>query len=642
MNDFAIEIVARSASPAEAVGWSPAATDHEAQRLLERWEQRLLLDHPDGTVFEKRLSALGLDRTTALLHLTPRRMPEGTPLPSWAPLLGDVLNPHRQDRSEVARETLLEPPPLLPDQGTTESPKFPVLPELVRPFLSVVLDQLDKHATVQRWLAPSAVDDVLRFAGWRLSAMAGRTLAYELKRHARRGELIGNSSEERYRDFMHRFAGDRDWQRNLYRSYPVLARIMALRCQQTVAVCVELLERLDRDAVRLAEHFNNGRELGTVERLRAGLSDPHNGGRTVCILHFHNGLRLVYKPRSLRADARFGALVDWWNRLDAGPDLKPVRVMEGEQYGWAEFISAAACGARSDVAEYFRRQGVYLALFRFLQGADFHGDNFIAHGAYPVPVDLEGLLAGASSRPPEQSRDVPPCLAPLDDALFSSCMLPVWKVREPDQICAITSALTASVGRDETQLAPVWTGIGTDQLGLRMERRAVDEGQSLPQLDGRRIGLEAFLAELIDGFSRGHHALTAHRDSPLRELLDGFRNVDGRFVLRATAEYAFLLNWSTAPDHLVSGPAHDVAFEMLCKYACGLSDGLDLVDIEKRALWQRDVPYFQGAPTSRQLRDAAGNPIPIKLPRPCWEQMEHTLTRASERSCPFCAQGRAA
>ena len=61
----------------------------------------------------------------------------------------------------------------------------------------------------------------------------------------------------------------------------------------------EFLERLEADKNLLATTFLGGKDPGPVMDVKAGLSDPHNGGRTVLALTFSSGLKLVYKPKSV-------------------------------------------------------------------------------------------------------------------------------------------------------------------------------------------------------------------------------------------------------------------------------------------------------------------------------------------------------
>ena len=79
---------------------------------------------------------------------------------------------------------------------------------------------------------------------------------------------------------------------------------------------------------------------GRVAAIESGLSDPHNGGYSVLIVRFEDGSRVVYKPKDMRLDAAWHALVERLNRSGAPLELKAVRAIARDGYGWTEFIDA--------------------------------------------------------------------------------------------------------------------------------------------------------------------------------------------------------------------------------------------------------------------------------------------------------------
>src|SRR5690606_33615502 len=112
----------------------------------------------------------------------------------------------------------------------------------------------------------------------------------------------------------------------------------------------------------------------------AGRSDPHSGGRTVHLLEFASGLRLVYKPRSLGVDRAFLEFLDWLALRGAPvpPPSSPTfvaRVLDRGSHGWAEFVEHRECSDRAAVRRYYRNSGSLLALVHALGGTDFHYEN---------------------------------------------------------------------------------------------------------------------------------------------------------------------------------------------------------------------------------------------------------------------------
>ncbi len=624
-----VDLVSRASSCEEANAWPLASLDlNDAEQLFKRWESRLLRMHSDRGLLQKRLESMGLTRESAITRFASRSMPAGHPLPPWAQFLEKVLDP---------QQTLMT---VLPAAETRDSSqvdstdRFPVFPELASPFLSIGMEMLSTNACVQRWFEPHAIDCVATMLQNRISSISARTLAHELKLRSQAGELNGETPEDRYVDFMQRFAATNEGRLALFEKYPVLARLLATRTLQTIEIIIEIAERLESDANKISEQLLGGKPLTKVSCLKLGLSDPHLNGRSVTILDFADDSKIVYKPRSLGIDLAYAKLVEWWNAISPSLSLKCAAVISREDYGWAEYVVASDCQDREDVAEYYRRQGAHTALFHFLQSSDFHGDNFIAAGGFPVPIDLECIMTSTQALKPLSAPDVPAEFRP--PSLIGTGMLPMWKPGNDGQVCSVNCGIAGQASRPTTETVAVWKGIETDKLTLVFEQKSVLEDKSpcLPQLNGIAIGPENFLDELEDGFTFAYNAMISHRE----QLLDPngplryFRGVRTRALLRTTSEYAFLLAWSTSPDHLTSGAAHDLSFELLATYGAACGNSIDIIDVEKRQLWQRDVPVFSGKTDENCIIDDAGNTLDVDLKSTCFQQIESSLASASADS----------
>ena len=69
-------------------------------------------------------------------------------------------------------------------------------------------------------------------------------------------------------------------------------------------------------------------------------------------------------------------------------------------YGWTEYIEPQPCQSMDQVHRYFMRMGELMCVITLLGGTDFHSNNIVACGEYPVPVDLEGLFHPRHCRRP--------------------------------------------------------------------------------------------------------------------------------------------------------------------------------------------------------------------------------------------------
>ncbi len=180
--------------------------------------------------------------------------------------------------------------------------------------------------------------------------------------------------------------------RLLFEDKPVLLRLIAAVTRQWIDTSREFVLRLDADLALLRHDILRSTADGGVAKIEGGLSDPHNGGHAVLIVTFADGGRVAYKPKDLRLDVAWHALIERLNGANPPVALRAARAIARDGYGWTEFIAHAGCADASACARFFRRAGALLALFHVFATTDMHQENMIAAGDQPVPVDLETIL----------------------------------------------------------------------------------------------------------------------------------------------------------------------------------------------------------------------------------------------------------
>lgn len=173
-----------------------------------------------------------------------------------------------------------------------------------------------------------------------------------------------------------------------------IRRIVEARC----AAGLEFAQALAADRPHL--DVFHGAPLGALNEARMGAGDSHQQGRTVVVLQFEGG-QLVYKPRSLRIDARLRELVqDLASRHSGGSSMRVPRVLERGAHGWAEFVSHEHAQGPGELRGFYQGIGHWLALMRLLSGSDLHAENLIAHRDAAVVVDCETLFTPNVPHPP--------------------------------------------------------------------------------------------------------------------------------------------------------------------------------------------------------------------------------------------------
>ncbi len=189
-----------------------------------------------------------------------------------------------------------------------------------------------------------------------------------------------------------KFLGERPYYRliSLFKKFPVLAELWSqLICQWCDSVS-ELLARVEGDKQRVSRVFFRGKPIEKIIDLRAGLSDPHNRGRTVMRVQFQAG-SIIYKPRSGQGEQEWFRLVRYLNAASFRPKLTAARVLSRDGYCWMEEVKFAPCKDQAAARRFYTRLGGMIAAAYLLKAVDCHRDNVIASGEHPVLVDAETL-----------------------------------------------------------------------------------------------------------------------------------------------------------------------------------------------------------------------------------------------------------
>lgn len=572
-----------------------------ALRRLERWRTQ----PPFGQElpFAERLARDGLteaellrllDEPVEALHA---RLPDE---PAWL----------RRLRGALASAGPPEPVPLPEPLGG--QPEAALL-EAIEPLLTAARRRLRASARelARSWGSvpfdpDTAVELLFRSLPLQLFHLTGRTLVLELNVARLEERLAGETPAERFRSFVE---GVRSPEAllALLRLYPALARQLATRLDHWVESGRELLSRLAEDWADIRATFCGGEDPGPLAAVEGGLGDRHRGGRSVAVLGFGSGFRLVYKPRAMAVDVHFRELLEWLNARGGHPPLRAPGVLDRGSYGWMEFVEARGCGDPGEVRRFYERLGGYQALLYALEATDFHYENLIASGEHPVLIDLESLV---------QPR-LPGGEAPGENPVMARSVLRVgllpqrtWENEEREGMDL--SGIGSVEGQLTPHAVPTYEEPGTDRMRLRRQRMRMQGGANRPTLRGAEVDPLAYGHALLEGFTGVYRLLAAHRDAlwaeggPLARLADD----EVRVILRPTRTYGLLLQESYHPHLLRDALDRDRHFDRLWLGAVRQPCLERVVPAERDDLEVGDVPCFTTRPGSLDLWDSRGRCIP--------------------------------
>jgi len=423
-------------------------------------------------------------------------------------------------------------------------------------------------------------------------------------------------------------ASDADTNRNLYVGFvhkmqsggllrhveakPVLLRLLASVIRQWINTTIELIQRVFQDLLRIKEKILGISAPIQVSEVGGDLSDPHNLGHAVQIISFTGGSKVLYKPKDLRLDAAWVNLVAYLNSQNPAIQLRAVKTIACDGYGWTEFVEHSSCKTEEGFKTFYERSGAYLILFHLLSSSDMHFENIIASGSDPVPIDLEMILQ--ASNPEQEADDVTmeatnAAVRKIQDSVLMVGMLPSYS-RSPKNKIFDAGGLNASNG---STLSHEWKNINTNGMRWVQVQRISDALPNVPHIDHQYAKFGDYIPEFIEGFKTYATFLLAQKSQArLQELLSEFAGLPVRKVIRPTRFYYMLLqrlkdyrsmndgiNWSAQSDFLARLGDWDAQSDLLWPLQVG----------ERFALTNLNVPHFTCLSDGNVVSDIFGNQI---------------------------------
>ena len=449
---------------------------------------------------------------------------------------------------------------------------------------------------------PETIVDVL-YANLpaQLLLMLSRTFVLELNVARLEGVLKGNTPEERFQSFADRLRRP-EIILALLEEYPVLADQLMICIDQWATFGLAFLEHLLSDWEALRTTFNIEANPGVLVEVN-GAGDRHRGGRSVLLLEFSSGLRLVYKPRSLAVDTHFQELLNWLNQRGNHPPFRTVKVLGRVSHGWMEFIDAASCLSPGQVQRFYERIGGYLALLYALQASDFHSENLVAAGEDPVLLDLETLF-GPRVQPDRTEADADRLAADLiQTSVLRVLLLPqrLWNTGGSEGVDI--SGLANKAGQLTPFGVPQWEQAATDEMRLIRKRVAMSRDKNTPTLDGNDVHALDYVNAIENGFTSIYQLLQKNQNELISDSgpLAAFAGDDIRVILRPTQSYGSLLMASYHPDVLRNTLDRDRLFDRLSGDVKDLPHLSRVIACEREDMDRGDVPMFTTRPSSRDV-----------------------------------------
>jgi len=410
-------------------------------------------------------------------------------------------------------------------------------------------------------------------------------------------------------------------------SLPGLAYLIGVTCLNYKRAVGEVFDRLHQDLPMLRRELWAWADPGPLASYSGDSGDLHDSGRTVSLLTFAGGQRVVYKPKDLSSVAGFMDVLTFLNTHGLPLDLTTRRVLLRDGYGWEEFVVARPCVAGEDPARFYRRLGMLARLAELLECRDLWADNLIAIGERPMFIDLENVLQGRMRKPVLLGGRAEALWHEIEESVAKTAVVSYPRIGVPGRRA-----------HDIGCCAPMQEQLAVDSDGFP---DGWEPPPYRPTVDGRPADPTAHADDVLAGYREMDACLLANAEALRAERgpLHLLAQARVRYIWRSTWDYLAMLRVASGPLALTDGVAREIVLARLFRGAREVlrtdprrTDSLELIEREIEMLRRLDIPLFQSEPTTSAVRTPDGARIDHHFSGTAWDRLRRRLDELVERA----------
>lgn len=451
------------------------------------------------------------------------------------------------------------------------------------------------------------------------------TLMFEMYLLKENGELHGNNAKEEYEDYCKRYLSDRKYVKELFEIYPCLERMLMEVIENATNNYSLLLMRLIADNNMLAEKFNSGKEMGQVVKVESSGSDSHKKGKSVFIIGWSTGKKIVYKPHSLETEVAFQKLQEYLT-FHCKLKSKEFLILNRGTYGWEEFIEYQSCKSENEIKRYYYRVGMLIFCTYLLNVNDIHTENLIAAGEYPVIIDSETVMG--NKRGKDKKRAIEKVYDQINESVLNSGILPLYKYAQNGKGIDM-SAINGKEGDVYPILVPILQEVGLSTMHYEYQYPIRKKGGNCVSLNGNIMKPGWYVNFIIEGFEDAYKEALENKGKLLR-YINIFRNLKVRHLVQDTQRYSMLLHTSYNPDFLQDGSSRQLFLCTILKNAKEVQGNLEVAKLEIKDMLNMDVPYFYSNTSDTNLYGSEGECIKGYFAEPSFQHLCNKVKALSQ------------
>lgn len=434
------------------------------------------------------------------------------------------------------------------------------------------------------------VDEVMN----RMLDIGMRTFVYDL--HAEKEKMnLGTSADEKadFQQYLLNRFGSTEKLIEFFCQYPVLTRLYAELIHFQIKNFTDLVQALFETEPELHQVFGIEKPI-CLTGLKMGAGDSHDRGKSVLILTFNEEKEVVFKPKNLKIGNRFDLFVREINKMDQTFDFYLTKKIVKSTYTFEERLVYLECQSEEEVRHYYRQFGQTIALVYLLNGNDFHLENVLACGKYPVLIDLETIIQNHFPMP-DSDNALMKVIQDNAQSVVASGLVPIYLFEERAEADVQGASkgiqISALSGGEQKLPYKILKLVNFDSVNMQFnyQEHITEASENIPLFQGEKVDFVPFIDTIIAGFKEFSAFALKNREALAQLAEEMFSDCLVRNVIKETQSYADLLDYSTHPSCMVDYIEREKLFENLWMHNYSSSKP---VIYEVRDMLQHDVPIF--------------------------------------------------
>lgn len=447
-------------------------------------------------------------------------------------------------------------------------------------------------------ISEEVIDSFIREHVIEMFRVMGKITAVKLEEYKLTHEFVSEDNEERFKEFLRGVFVSKESFEKLFEEYPVAARVATVRTMYLKKNFCSILKNIEKDCEEIKEFLNVDSLNLTAIKLSTG--DSHQQGNAVSILSFEDK-KLVYKPKNLKICESFNKLIDWYTSRS---DLLDIKIPEGiykETYTYNEYIEQTFCENEHEVEKFYIRYGYLIALCYLLNINDLHLENVIAHGEYPIIIDIETSFQISTKL--EKDTVYTDLIHILEvDSVSNSFLLPKQLSAGNFEDVELSALNGRKVELSEKLLAP--KEINTDKFHYEKVPAFFQGGNNIPKFnEDTEVEFEKYSLRILEGFDDFMSFIMKNKEEFLN-VLNVFRGQKIRVLTKSTEKYASMIRFADHPNYNREMKYRERL--MMNVWAFPYKDKR-IIKSEVNDLLFDDIPIFYSYTDSKDLIDSHGN-----------------------------------